>query len=651
MSQRQPHDDELNLGFFFNTSLIGMAVTSLEKGWLHVNDRFCEIIGHEKGSLLQKTWADVTHPEDLAQDEFEFTKVLRGEQDTYAMNKRYIRADGSISYTHIVAQGVRDADGSVNYFLALVQDINEEQQIEEKLKAERAQMLALFESIDGPVYVSDPETYELLYANRSFKETWSLHPVGQKCYEVLQQSSSPCAFCTNPLIFGENLGAAHVWETQNAVTKRWYQCSDKAIQWPDGRWVRFELANDITTKKQAELLLTLQRDMAMELSKAQSLAEAIKIILRITLQIDEIDAGGLYLSDATSGRLNLVGSQGLPESFLEKTSSYPADSPQSQLINAGQSIITNVSQLAPSLQVDVMKREGIRAIAVMPVAYMGEIIGALNIVSHQYDYFSENTRTMIDTLSTHIGSFLTRIQDKEALVRLTQRLQASNEELQQFAYIASHDLQEPLRMVSSYVQLLQSQYADSLDETANQLIDYAVDGAVRMRLLINDLLAFSRVTTQVRAQTLVSLADVLQTVLRDLELRIQENNCQISYDPLPVVMADAMQMQQLLQNLISNALKFRTEKTPEIHIGVSGTATKWIILVKDNGIGIAPKYHDRIFEIFKRLHTQEEYQGTGIGLSICKRIVERHNGRIWVESDGQNGTAFLFTLPKRPFAS
>lgn len=636
----------VNLGDFFDTGLMGMAVTSLEKGWMHINERLCEIVGYPKEVLLQKTWAEVTHPDDLLPDVTEFNQLLSGEKDLYALDKRFIRQDGSISHAHIVAQAIRRADGTIDHFLALVQDINEKKQIEEKLNAERQQMLALFDGIDEPIYVADPDTYELLYTNHSFKQIWSSHPVGKKCYEVLQNLTGPCDFCTNPFIFGENVGQTYAWELQNRVTKRWYLCSDKAIQWSDGRWVRFELATDITVKKQAELLLALQRDLAQQLSQVRSLADAVETILSNILQLEEVDSGGLYLVDSVTGDLNLIGAKGLSTLFLHKTSSYPADSSQSHLFKAGQSIYTNVNDLKEALQLATIKQEGIQALAVVPIYHNGQAIASLNIASHRYPAFSENTRKMIETVAARIGSFLINIQDREALAELTQQLQTSNDELKQFTYIASHDLQEPLRTVSSYLHLLQRFYQDSLDERANEFIGFAVSGAARMNALINDLLLFSRIATQVREYEQTDLNDVLKNVLKDIELVIAEKNCQIQYDRLPVVVADATQMQQLLQNLISNALKFHGERPPEVHLEVQEEPREWVFSVQDNGIGIAPRYQERIFEIFKRLHTQSEYPGTGIGLAVCKRIVEQHNGRIWVESDGQTGTTFYFSLPK-----
>lgn len=223
-------------------------------------------------------------------------------------------------------------------------------------------------------------------------------------------------------------------------------------------------------------------------------------------------------------------------------------------------------------------------------------------------------------------------------------LERSNKELEQFAYVASHDLQEPLRMVSSYVQLLARRYQGKLDNDADEFIAFAVEGAGRMKVLINDLLAFSRVGTRGNDLAPVALDEVFNRVTRTLELVIDENKAVITHDPLPQVMADEGQMFQLFQNLIGNALKFRSEKPPKIHVGVKREKDQWLFYVRDNGIGIDPQFWDRIFIIFQRLHTREEYRGTGIGLAISRKIIERHGGRIWVESEPNKGSTFYFTL-------
>ena len=238
-----------------------------------------------------------------------------------------------------------------------------------------------------------------------------------------------------------------------------------------------------------------------------------------------------------------------------------------------------------------------------------------------------------------------RKKTEEMLARYAAELTRSNEDLEQFAYVASHDLQEPLRMVGSYVQLLQKRYEGQLDSDADDFIHYAVDGVTRMQALINGLLAYSRVTTRGKEFEPVDCKAVLDRVLANLQMAVEDSGAVVTYDPLPKVMADELQLSQVFQNLIGNALKFRGEGAPRVHVSAERQANEWVFSVRDNGIGFEQQYAERVFAIFKRLHRDEQYPGTGIGLSLCKKIVERHGGCIWVESEVGHGTTFHFTVP------
>jgi PAS domain S-box-containing protein len=238
-----------------------------------------------------------------------------------------------------------------------------------------------------------------------------------------------------------------------------------------------------------------------------------------------------------------------------------------------------------------------------------------------------------------------RKKAEEALARRTEELARSNAELEQFAYVVSHDLQEPLRTVANFAQLLLKRYRGKLDAKADDFIDFIVDGVTRMQGMINDLLAYSRVESRGKESVPADCAELLGQALGNLQAAIEESGAQVTHDPLPVVRCDGAQILQVFQNLVGNSIKFRNGPPPRIHVGVERAAAEWVFSVKDNGIGIDSQYAGRIFEIFQRLHTQREYPGSGIGLAIAKKIVERHGGRIWVESRPQQGATFFFTLP------
>jgi PAS domain S-box-containing protein len=258
---------------------------------------------------------------------------------------------------------------------------------------------------------------------------------------------------------------------------------------------------------------------------------------------------------------------------------------------------------------------------------------------------------MLDFERTLLGTIITmtditeRKRAEEALRKTAEELARSNRDLEQFASVASHDLQEPLRTVASFVQLLQKEYGNKLDAIASEYIDYAVDGAKRMQTLIHDLLAYARVGTRGREPSPTDAAAALRQALGDLRHSIQESGAEITHSELPTVLADPSQLAQLFQNLIGNALKFRGPSPPKIRIDARHEAGYWRFSVSDNGIGIDSQFREQIFDVFRRLHTREQYGGTGIGLAICKKIVDRHGGRIWVESQPKHGATFHFTLP------
>ena len=263
-----------------------------------------------------------------------------------------------------------------------------------------------------------------------------------------------------------------------------------------------------------------------------------------------------------------------------------------------------------------------------------EFVSNVYLVNHQ------------KVIQCNIRDITERKQAEDQLKHALADLERSNKELEQFAYVASHDLQEPLRMVSSYTQLLVKRFEGPLDGKTQKYVHYVVDGAIRMQTLINDLLAYSRVGTRGQPLEPTDAHAALGEAIRNLAALIEENRAIITNADLPTVRADALQLGMVFQNLIANAIKFRREDIPRIHVSAQDRSREWVFAVKDNGIGIEPQHAERVFVLFQRLHTQAEYPGTGIGLAVCKRIVEHHGGKIWFESEPGNGSTFFFTVPK-----
>lgn len=260
-------------------------------------------------------------------------------------------------------------------------------------------------------------------------------------------------------------------------------------------------------------------------------------------------------------------------------------------------------------------------------------------LAESFNRMSQDLKTSREGLLALTATLEKRVADRTA------SLARSNAELEQFAYVASHDLQEPLRAVTSYAELLEMKYSDVLDEKAMKYLFHMTGGVTRMQALINDLLSYSRVGTRGKEFAPTDMGEVLEEALQNLEKAIEESGAKVTHDPLPVVEADPIQMRQVLQNLVGNAIKFRGERTPEVYVSAEKQEDAWLFGVRDTGIGIEPKYNERIFEIFQRLHGRTEYEGTGIGLALCRRIVERHGGIIRVESEPGAGTTFYFAIP------
>lgn len=292
--------------------------------------------------------------------------------------------------------------------------------------------------------------------------------------------------------------------------------------------------------------------------------------------------------------------------------------------------------------VEILRREGLDIPVLMVSGALGELMAVECIKRGAADYvLKDHLARLPDCVRRAMREKKLRDENKHGQDELAR----SNRDLEQFAYVASHDLQEPLRMVATYTQLLAERYKGKLDADADKYIHYAVDGALRMQVLVRDLLAFSRVGRQGTDLAPIDCNELMATVLKNLEAAIKDNAAQVLYRSLPTVTADGSQLLQVLQNLIANAMKFHGTEPPVIQVACEKTGKEWLFSVADNGIGIAPEHAETIFVIFKRLHTRTEYPGSGIGLSVCKKIVEHHGGRIWVESVPGNGCTFYFTIP------
>ncbi|MBI5623324.1 MAG: transporter substrate-binding domain-containing protein [Elusimicrobia bacterium] len=292
-------------------------------------------------------------------------------------------------------------------------------------------------------------------------------------------------------------------------------------------------------------------------------------------------------------------------------------------------------------------RCGYASAVALPLCAEGRVLGALTIYSGGTDAFDEGEVAMLRELSENLAFGIASLRARSERAATLKELARSNAELEQFAYVASHHLKEPLRTITSFSQLLARRYGGRLDAEADEFIGFTVEGAATMQRHIDDLLSFSRARALERSIAAVDCERVLSEALSGLKAQVDESRGRVAHDPLPVVQADACRLQQVLQNLVANALKFRGERPPIVHVSARRTGDDWVFSVRDNGIGIEPRHFESIFRIFHRLHPKGEFPGNGLGLAICKQAVEAQGGRIWVESRPGKGSTFYFTIPAR----
>jgi len=434
-----------------------------------------------------------------------------------------------------------------------------------------------------------------------------------------------------------------------------------------GRWTDEErdyftgIVHDVSERERGERYLAAQ--LAVMGILAESGAEDEHVISRLLCTFARCmgwEVGELWLLDEEAGVLGLESAW-----HEEELDAEPFRAASAALEPArGEGLIGRVWATAAPLHVRdfaedarVLRREaavrvGLHGAIGLPVLTAGRVTGVLAFYSRDMGALDEKLIEMMKTLSQQLGLFFRRVESERALAaasaELRQRaleLERSNADLEQFAYIASHDLSEPLRTISGFVQLLSSRYRGQLDDQADQFIDYVVEGAGRMRELIDGLLLYSRASSTEQHRRSVSLSQTVARVRSSLAPALEESGGEmIVEDGLPEVVADPTQLEQILQNLIANALKFRSEDPPEVRVLAAREPGAWRVTVRDNGIGIEDRHVEKAFQMFGRLNAREAYAGTGIGLAVCKRVVERHGGRIWLESQVGSGSAFHFTL-------
>ncbi len=560
--------------------------------YIYVNPAYEDVFGDDRENLYDDgfSWLELVHSADRGRVRDAYTALP---EIPFDEEFRVVRPDGDRRWIHAQAIPVTDDEGAVQHIVGIDADVTERKERERKLEKYRT----IIEAIDDGVYTVDDENRYTI-VNQAFVDL-----TGYDREELLGAHESL-------VVDDEVIDRTRAVADESAASKL-----TTTIETADGEAVPTETAvtsyvSDAGTQRRIGVV----RNISERLAYQRRLEESEQ---RYRTLVENFPNGAITMFD-----------EDLRYTFAD-------------------------GQILDEIDLPVDELEGRTIYDIYSDELVTELEPAFRAV-----FDGESTETDISYLDRFWSVHIVPVRDDDGdvfagmlvAVDVTERneykrkLEESNERLEQFAYAASHDLQEPLRMVSSYLQLLESRYGDDLDEDATEFITYAVDGAERMTEMIDGLLEYSRVDTRGSSFEPVDLDDLLDDVLDDLQLRIEESNAEITRESLPTVRGDASQLRRVLQNLVGNAIDYSGDESPRIDVGVERRGRRCVLSVRDEGIGIEPDDQDRIFEIFERLHSCEEHEGTGMGLALSRRIVERHGGRIWVDSERGEGATFSLTL-------
>jgi PAS domain S-box-containing protein len=610
-------DSEQRFRAFFDTAAVGTSQVDTSGRFLQVNDRYCQITGYSREELLALNVADLTHPEDLASDSEQLTSYLHGDRPVYDVEKRYIRKDGSVIWVQVTAATIRDAEGRPLRSAGVTQNITERKRAEEALRASEQDFRMLAEAVPQIVWATRPDGWNIYFNQQwvdytgltleeSYGQGWNtpFHPDDkQRAWEAWQRATQHNEPYSVECRLRRADGVYRWWLIRGAPMRS----ANGEIQ----KW--FGTCTDIEEIKQAEEALRESEERlaaALEGGRMGLWAWDVRAN-RLVWNAKEYELLGLPVGDgpvATDLFFRLIH----PEDTLELDRSLKA------VTESGTDWTHEFRVIRPDGQVRWLAAKGRvrRDGAGQPLHMLGV----------NYDITE-------------------RKQAELKLAEQARELARSNAELEQFASVVSHDLRAPLGSLTGGADLLTAE-AGRLSEEAREYVGWIQCSVKNMARLIDSLLHYSRIGQGQLRRTPCALQDVLAGVLRDLHANLDAHDVQVSHDLLPVVQGDPILLAQLLQNLIGNAIKYRSQAPPRVHVSARQSPGEWVISVADNGIGIDPKHFDKIFQIFQRLHRDEsKYPGVGVGLATCKKIVEKHGGRIWVESQPGQGSTFSFSLP------
>ena len=617
-------EDEEVLQQFFGASLEMLCIAGFDGYFKRLNPAWSKTLGYTEEELMSRPYIEFVHPNDRDATKVEAQKTTGGKNVVWFQN-RYRCRDGS--YRWLQWRAVPDEERGLIY--AVARDVTEQRRTEEKLRLASSWQRAILDSANFTIISTRPDgIIETMNAGALRELGYSAEEmIGRVTPEIIHDRAEVLARASE---LSEELGRPIELGFETFVAKAKLGQTDEH-EWTyirkDGS--RFPVLLSVTALRDGEGEIVGFLGVGTNLTERKR-AEAVRRNFEQQMQALMDNATAVIFMKALDGRYLMINR--MYEDLFHVTREEMVGKRDDDIFPP---------DMARAFQ------ENDRRVAAAGVPVQFEEIAPHDDGPHTYVSVKFPLHDPAGNVSAVCG-IATDITDRK---RTEEELRRSNRDLEQFAHIASHDLKEPLRMVSNYLQLLERRHGGKLDEDARQFIAFAMGGATRMRRLIDDLLEYAGVRTDGAPLAPTNSADVLQTVRHDLSVAIDEAGASLTQDAsLPMVLADESQLAQLFQNLIANALKFRGTEPPRIHVGVQRENGRWIFSVRDNGIGIEAEFCERIFEIFQRLHTRDQYAGTGIGLAVCKKIIERHGGRIWVESEIRRGSTFFFTLADAPGA-
>ncbi|WP_181243676.1 PAS domain S-box protein [Chamaesiphon polymorphus] len=643
--RKRAEEDLQRFNAALSHAMEGIAFLNPQGYYVWANQAYATTIGYSPEAIVGMDWQRTVHPDDLQIVELAYGQMLdRGKVEVAA---RGLRKDGSVFYKQLVMVTAYDSQQQLTGHYCFMKDITAAKQAEADLIRSEQKFRAIFDSLLQFIAVLTPDGI-VMEANRTALEGIAIERadvIGKPFWETPWWTHSPqlqerlkqaiVRAANGELVQFES---EHFWADGTPAIvdfslKPVFDAAGQVVMLiPEGR--------DITDRKHKE---DIMRNIALGVSAktGDAFFEALVEYITKALRVEYAFIGEFVQPE--QNRVRTIAGYG-NDRVMENCEYELSATPCEHLVDLEFYVCPDrVQQQFPD---DVLLKE-LDAQSYMGILLRdsaGQALGLMSVLSCQPFSETQLMTEILNIFAARAAAELERQQSQMILYNQKQDLARSNDDLQQFAYVASHDLQEPLRMIASYLELLERRYKGQLDAKADTFIAYAVDGATRMQTLINDLLNYSRVGRQVRDFEAVDCDRILAQVSNDLQVTIAQNRAVVTYAELPQVYGDPSQLTQLFQNLVSNAIKFRTQEPPLIQIGAEYIDGKWLFSVRDNGIGMDDRYLERIFIIFQRLHGKTEYPGTGIGLAVCKKIVERHGGKLWVEAPSACGSTFYFTL-------